>query len=126
MADKKVEYIVVRNTARKLGLGWGKRLDGKPGNKFEKGEAFQIPKFLERKGEDGMPKKVNALEELKKLYPGEISTDDGVAAKSEVVELTKENAALKAEVARLTELLAKNKIDAVSGEKLTKGDSDKK
>ena len=116
MAKEKTDYIVVRNVARKIGLGWGERLDGKPGNKFEKGEAFKIPKFLERgKDENGKPKKVNALDELKKLYPGEISTDDGVAAKSEVAELNKEIAALKADNERLTALLKKNKIDPETG-----------
>ena len=101
MAKKDKDYIVVRNTARPLSLGWGKRLDGQEGHKFQKGEAFAIPLTLNRKDAKGKDIKVDALELLKKMYPGEIRTDDGVASQGEVDSLKEENKKLKEELAAL-------------------------
>lgn len=97
----KKDYIVVRNTARPLSLGWGKRLDGQGGHKFPKGEAFAIPLTLTRKDAKGKEIKIDALELLKKMYPGEIRTDDGVASQGEVDSLREENKKLKEELAAL-------------------------
>lgn len=117
----KESTIVVRNIARPMSLGWAKTVNGEEKKKFKKNESFTIPtKIVRGKDKDGKPIEIDALELLRKMYPGEIATDEGVVGKDEYLEMQKRIAELEAENAKLKS--GSNKSGSGKSKKADKGE----